>query len=1114
MKCETCGFENAASSRYCGQCGAEMSRVCAVCGTPNPPDHRFCGHCGSALERVALAEGAPERRAGERGASPVAERRHLTVMFCDLVGSTALSLRLDPEELREVVRAYQAACAEVIERFDGYIAQYLGDGILAYFGYPQAHEDEGGRAASAGLEVVRAVRALSDAVGSELGIDIAVRVGIHTGIVVIGEVGGGMRREQLALGDAPNIAARLQALAAPDTVVVSADTYRLLSSRFECEPLGEQSVKGIPSAGSIYRVVRAARPEPVDVSAGPGAVGRDGELDQLIDDWASARDGHGRVVCLVGDPGIGKTNLLAAFEARTRVASCMRLDARCLPYYRSTPFFPFIDLLEREWDCKPDRPADERVEAIAERLESDGFAPDETVPLFASLLSLPVEQERIRALGSPERVRERTREAIVQLIVNAARVMPLILTVEDLHWADPSTLEVLDDIVDAAPAIRLFVMFTCRPEFALRWTDREHVRWIALGRLHEPDVQRLVFDVTKGRPLPQEVMRQIVQRTDGVPLFVEELTKMVLESGLLQEAEDGTWTLAAPLPPLAIPATLRDSLEARLDRLSTAKQVAQLGATIGREFSYPLLRALARSSDDNLRMALDQLSEAGLLRRTDDAPPTYQFKHALIQEAAYESLLRSTRQMYHQRIARVLEEQFPEIATTQPEVLAQHYAAAGLAEEAMESFKRAGLRALERSANAEAVEHLQQGLALVQRLPEGETRDRHELDFLVLIGPAYVATRGYGAPVVRETYLRARALARRVFRMDLLIRVLGGLFGYHYVRAEHDVAMEVAREMAAMAEESDSADLRLVADAASGLAHFGQGSLHAANDALSRVTRGYDVERHGPLAVAYGQDFGVVGYGQSGILLWLIGCADQARTMVQRAVDTAEQLDHAHSLALALANKCTVHSYLRDHETLRVESERLHALAMRHGFRYWAVSALIFRAWATALDDRMEDALDLTREALDELPSIGIDEPQPFLHPMIIEIYLRFGLVDEGLRISSEWEILQEQKRAPWWCESELYRMRAMLIFARDPADPVVEPMLAHALESARGRRGMALELRVVTALVNVWRHQGRTEDARDLLEDSLDSFTEGHGTPDLIDARRLLDELNAAPVR
>jgi predicted ATPase/class 3 adenylate cyclase len=1087
--------------------------TCEKCGFENAADHRYCGQCGNPLESVPAAQGAPERRAGERGAEPVAERRHLTVMFCDLVGSTALSLRLDPEELREVVRAYQAACAEVIERFDGYIAQYLGDGILAYFGYPQAHEDEGGRAASAGLEVVLAVRTLSGRLGAALGIDIAVRVGIHTGIVVIGEVGGGMRREHLALGDAPNIAARLQTLAAPDTVVVSTDTYRLLASRFECEELAERSVKGIPGVGRIYRVVRPVRALPADVNA-PGAVGRAEELDLLLEDWAHARNAQGRVVCLTGDPGIGKTNLLAAFEARTRVASCMRLDARCLPYYRNTPFFPFIDLLEREWDCKPDRPALERLDAIAEQLERDGFTPEETVPLFASLLSLPVQPDQVRSVGSPERIRERTREALVQLIVHAASVMPLILTVEDLHWADPSTLEVLDDIVDAAPATRLFVMFTCRPEFGVRWADREHVRWITLARLHEPDVQRLVIDVTKGKQLPHEVMRQIVERTDGVPLFVEELTKMVLESGLLRETEDGGYALAGALPPLAIPATLRDSLEARLDRLSTAKQVAQLGATIGREFSYPLLRALARANDDNLRIALDQLVDAGLVRKSDDAPPTYQFKHALIQEAAYESLLRSTRHMYHQRIARVLVEQFPELAATQPEVLAQHYTAAGLVEDAMEAWKRAGHRALERSANAEAAEHLQQGLSLVQRLPEGGARDGHELDLLVLIGPAFVATRGYGAPAVRETYLRARALARRTGRMDLLIRVLGGLFSYHYVRADHDVAMEVAREMDTLAQEADNADLRLVAAAASGLAHFGRGSLHAAHDALSRVTRAYDVERHGPLAVTYGQDFGVVGFGQSGILLWLIGCADQARVMVRRAVETAEQLDHAHSLALALANLCTVHSYVRDTQTLRLTSDRLHALAEKHGFRYWAVSALIFRAWAAALDDRMEDALVLTRTALDELPSIGIDEPQPFLHPIIIEIYLRFGLVEDGLRISSEWEILQEQKRAPWWCESELYRMRAMLMFMRAPDHPAVETMLTRALESARGRRGMALELRAVTALASVWHHRGRTEDARDLLEDTLDGFTEGHDTPDLIDARRLLDELTTAPVR
>ena len=640
---------------------------------------------------------------------PEAERRQLTVLFCDLVDSTALASQLDPEELREVVRAYQATCAKVIARFEGHIAQYLGDGLLVYFGYPLAHEDDAQRAVGAGLGMVEAMGQLNTRLGQERGVQLAVRLGCHTGLVVVGEVGEGPRQEQLALGETPNLAARLQAIAAPNTLVISAATFQLLGGFFACQPLGTPLLKGFAQPLEIYQVLyestARSRLEAAGSTGLTPLVGREQDVGLLRERWAQVKDGVGQVVLLSGEAGIGKSRLVQVLKEHVATEPQAWLTpCQCSPYYQHSALYPMIDLLERvvlRFD-REESPQ-QKLSKLEGLVVQYGLPLAEAVPLLAALLSLPLPADYAALPLSPEQQKQKTLQALLTMLLRIAAQQPVLFVMEDLHWVDPTTLELLSLLVDQGPTARILALFTFRPDFSPPWTGRSHLTQVTLPRLPRRQAVEMTGLVAHNKALPTEVVEQVVAKTDGVPLFVEELTKMVLESGLLQERAE-RYELTGSLPPLAIPTTLHDSLMARLDRLAAVKGLAQLGATLGREFSYDLLQAVAPWDEDTLQRGLHQLVAAEFLYQRGLPPQaTYRFKHALIQDAAYQSLLRSTRQQHHQRIGQVLEARFPELCETQPELLAHHYTEAGLNAQAIPYWQRAGQRAVERSANLEAI---------------------------------------------------------------------------------------------------------------------------------------------------------------------------------------------------------------------------------------------------------------------------------------------------------------------------------------------------------------------------------------------------------------------------
>jgi class 3 adenylate cyclase/tetratricopeptide (TPR) repeat protein len=706
-----------------------------------------------------------------------AERRHLTVMFCDLVGSTALSARLDPEDMWEVIRAYRAACASVIAAYDGRIARFVGDGILVYFGYPRAHEDDAERAVRAALDTISAIGQLKTGADER----VELRIAIATGLVVVGDlISGDASEEQATVGDTPNLAARLQSLAEPGAVVVASSTRRLLGDLFTFRNLGRREVKGIAEPIAVWAVEGAiaseSRFEAVRAVRSIGFVGRRDEIEFTLSRQRLAWQGQGQMVLISGEAGIGKSRIVATLSESPSLGAHRRVRYQCSPYHTNSVLHPFVAQLERAAGIRSHDTPGQKLDKLEAMLSLGTQQVAQATPLIAALLSIPTGDHCPPLALSPAQQRRQTFAALLDQLEGLAREQPLLIICEDMHWADATTLELFDLAVDRIRGLPILVLMTSRPEFEPSWSGLANVSLLRLDRLDRRDSRALVEQVAVGRQLPREMMKQIIDRTDGIPLFVEELTKMVLESGLLLE-DAGRYRLDNPLPPLAIPATLQDSLMARLDRLAPVKELAQIGAAIGRDFSYALLRYVAGRDDLTLSAALAQLEEAELLVRRG-APPeaNYSFKHALVQEAAYESLLKSKRQVLHKRIGDVLREKFPVVAETEPEVLAHHFTEAGLNEVALEWWRKAGLQALKRSAYSEAIAHLGKAIAIADDLPDEHDRMMGRLHLQIAYGRALRGSLGHSAPETVAAWTRARQFAADINDPVELAPVHSGLF--------------------------------------------------------------------------------------------------------------------------------------------------------------------------------------------------------------------------------------------------------------------------------------------------------------------------------------------------
>jgi predicted ATPase/class 3 adenylate cyclase len=1063
-------------------------------------------------ERVAAeqASSGSESRGGSAAPSRQAERRQLTVLFCDLVSSTELASRLDPEDMGVLIRAFQACCVDTVARWDGYLARLMGDGALVYFGYPQAHEDDAERAVRAGLELVRAIGDCTAPDGAPL----AARIGIATGLVMVGElVGEGAAQEHEVVGETPNLAARLQTLANPQCVVISRGTRRLVGELFELEELEPYRLKGFPEPVPAWRVVGESRVESRFEALHPTAltplVNREPELDLLLERWKRVRAGEGQVVLLSGEPGIGKSRLVRALRQQLEGEAYTPLRHYSSPHHQNTALYPVIEHLQRAARFDDDDAPEVRLAKLEALLTRGTARLTEAVPLIAELMGLPASDRYPMPELSPQRKAQRTLEVLAEQVEGLAAERPVLVIHEDLHWADPTTLDALGLVVARVPRLPAMVLLTHRLEFRPPWIRLPHVSQLSLSRLAPRHGTVMVESVTGGKPLPPELIEQIVERTDGMPLFVEELTKSVLESGLLRET-DGGYELIGPLPPLAIPATLHDSLMARLDRLAPVREVAQIAATIGREFSHDLLAAVGPFPEDELQQALERLLRSGLVFRRRGAPHAiYVFKHALVRDVAYESLLRSKRQQLHGRIAHLLETRFADTIRNEPELIAWHYTEAGLAEEASRYWLIAGERASRRSANQVAVSHLQRGLDLVETLPDTPDRRERTLALLVTLGPALIMTKGPGTPEVEATYARALEVCESLPPSP---EHIAAFWGWWRVSRDFRSMAERADRLLDLAEQLRDSGGLLQAHHCQWATRFNLGDPETCCRHIEEGLRLYaagDYRSHA--AIFGGHDAKVCGLGELALAQWLLGSPDRGRRHVAASLAWARELRHGGSLIHAMDIALMYHRYRRDARAVRKQALEMIRFTSEHGFTDHRVKGDLFLGWARAQGGELEAGIQLLQDGLAAQRAIGTKEDFPIYSDMLAETYALAGRSAEGLEEIDRAIADAEAVGLRVWT-AELHRRRGELLLLTGARHDLAQACFETALAIAAEQKARSLELRAATSLARLLIRSGRPAAAQGLVQPLLDAFTEGFATRDFEEARAVLGHGHPTP--
>jgi predicted ATPase len=997
------------------------------------------------------------------------------------------------------------------------LRSYLGDGLLVYFGYPLAHEDDAQRAIRTGLGILAALRDLNTDLQPAKGVQLAIRIGIHTGLVVVGETGSHGRHEQLALGETPNIAARIQGLAAPNTVAISEATSRLVQGYFECQNIGAQTLRSVAEPIHVYRVLQesGARGR-LDVAVTRGLtplVGREQEVGLLLERWNQVKEGQGQVVLLTGEGGIGKSRLVQVLKDAVASEPYTQWECRSFSSFQNTALYPLTEPLQRTLHWQQDETPEAKLATLEQALRQYRLPVAETVPLFASLFSLPVPEDRYPPLAlSPQRHRQKTLETIATILVELTERQPVLFILEDLHWTDPTTLEFLDLLLDQVPTASLCALLTCRPTFQPSWHHRSYLTEVIVHRLSREQIARMAVHVAGGKSLPAEVLQQIIDKTDGVPLFVEEMTKAVLESGVLQEV-NGQYVRVGALSSLAIPTTLQDSLMARLDRLMTAKGIAQLGAVIGRQFSYALLQAVSQVDEATLHKELRRLVEAELVYQRGLPPQvTYVFKHALIQEAAYESLLKRTRQHYHQRIAQVLEAQFPATVDQQPELLAHHCTEAGLMAQAVGYWHQAGQSAIKRSAHVEALVHLRQGLALLQTLPETPERRQQELLLHIALGASLIATKGASAPEVAQTYTDARQLCAHLEDPQQLFPVLRGLWNHYANRAELQTAHVLGEQLLSLAQHVQDAAMLLAAHRAVGTTLSFLGAVASAHRHFAQGLALYDAQHHRALTFLYGEDAGVICHSLDAWTLWYLGYPDQGLTRSQEAVRLVQQSAHPLSLAFVMGRAAMFHQVRREVQATQVCAATAIRLAQEQGFTQWRAIGALQQGWALVQQGQAQEGLAQLTEGLGAFRATGAEINRSYFLALLAETYGTMAHPEAGLTILRE-ALTHVDSSGERFYEAELHRLKGALLFQQHADNQAeAETCFHHALDLARHQQAKSFELRAATSLARLWHQQGKRQEAHDLLAPVYGWFTEGFETADLQEAKALLEDRRRPP--
>ena len=1046
------------------ECGSALERKCPDCGASLAARAKFCSQCGRRMGAEAPAPREPSRSSSIPVAAPApdAERRQLTVLFSDLVGSTQLSKQLDAEDFRELLGAYHEAAQAVVTRFSGHVAQFLGDGVLIYFGYPVAHEDDAQRSILAGLGIVEAMAALSERFERERGVKLAVRVGIHTGATVVGPVGGADDPGQLAMGSTPNVAAAIQAAAAPGTVVASAATVRLVRGAYQCDSLGLRTVKPGVEPMELFRMRHlpriTTRVNLTPLANQSSLVGRALEMGLLTGRWAETRTGRGRLVLVSGDAGIGKSRLVDGFRDTLKDEPHRWLEGRCSPYHADSALRPMAEVLAQLAEIPEDSdPAASRValEAMLGRL---GLASSVGGSLCAGLLGVEVAAPPALAGLSPQIRRGRTLELLLSILLKSAEDKPVVLMLEDMHWVDQSTVDFIAVLTERIARARIFLLLTARPEFRPSWSvDAE----IALRRLPRDEAERMVSALAGDRALLADVMAHIVERSDGNPLFVEELTKMVIESGQLPGQAAGGLDGA---PALAVPTTLHDSLMARLDRLGPAKVVAQLAATIGRQFSFAQLAELSGASDVELQRDLDSLLAAEVIYGRG-APPfsQYTFKHALVQEAAYGSLTRKTRRLYHERLC----QQLGPKTGTPPEVLAHHFAEAGHPREAARNWVLAGQRALGTFALVESIHHLERGLAVAREQLGAAEAASVELDVRLVLGVPLMLTRGFAAPEVEAHYQRVFELCHQVGEEAAvqLFPAYWGLWTFYEVSANYAKAEEMGTRLLELGERVADSGIRLAGHTAYAAALLMRGHLVEARDQFLKGLALYEMPKHKALANLFGQDAGAM---CAAFLTWVyahLGDEAAAERSARQAVDFCERIGHQGTEGFVECVLASFRAVTGDFEAAELHARRVMALAEQQGMPHWAAQGRINLGWAMQGRGMALEGAEHIRAGLSALGMIGMRAAFTYFEGALASAELRAGRCAEAREVLAR-AFAFAQSSGELFYMAELHRLQGEALLAGGPGERSgADEAFREAVAVARAQGAVTFERRAERSL-------------------------------------------------
>jgi class 3 adenylate cyclase/predicted ATPase len=1076
------------------------------------------GHRRKLLDAIAALRTETSAKATLPDAHPTtdtAERRQITVLFADLVGSTALSGRMDPEDLRSIISLYHRCCTEIIERNGGFVAKYMGDGVLAYFGYPRAHEHDAERAVRAGLALVDAVPKLETAIA---GTSLKVRVGIATGLVVVGDlIGSGEAQERGIVGETPNLAARLQAIAEPNNVVIAEGTRRLLGNLFELRDLGAKDLKGIAAPAHAWAALRAStvesRFEALHAAGLTTLVGREEESDLLLRRWSRVKTGEGQVMLLSGEAGIGKSRLTAALLERLAAEPYTRLRYFCSPQHTDSPLYPIIGQLERAAGLTHEDAPHARLDKLDAVLAQTSTSIEDAT-LFAEMLLLANDGRYPSLQFTPQQRRQRTLDALLCQVEALTRQSPVLIILEDAQWIDPTTLELFGRLVDRIQSLRALLIVTFRPEFEAPWIGQPHVTTMTINRLAQREVADMIDRVVGNKGLPAGTRQDIIERTDGIPLFVEEMTKAVLEAE--NEGEARKTAAAVPAAAPTVPASLHASLMARLDRLGPAKEVVQIGAAIGREFSYALLAAVVRKPEAELASALNRLVEAGLLfRRAMPPHASYLFKHALVQDAAYGTLLREPRRALHAHIAEALESQFAEIAENHPTLLAHHCTEAGLIEKAAGLWGKAGLRSLARSALVEATEQLARALEQIASLPATPARRREQIDFQVALANALMPTKGFASPETKSALDQARLYIEQAAELGeppedplLLFSALYGFWAANFVAFNGDAIRELARQFLGLAEKQRATGPLMIGHRLMGSSLLFTASIAEGRSHLNEAIALYAPAEHRHLATRFGQDIEVVILSNRSLASWLLGYPESARIDMEHALEHARRSGQASTLMYALGLALLVNVNSGTYASANQQADELIHLANSKDALYWQALGMMAQGSLFAMTSKASMAIQMLTSAIATHRSTGSTLWLPSHLSHLARAHAELDQFGDARRRIDEAMVAAETTQERW-CEADIQRTAGEIeLMSPEPDVAKAEDYFERALAIARAQQARSWELRAATSLARQWRDQGKWRQAHDLLAPIYGWFTEGFDTLDLKEAKVLLDEL------